>query len=492
MKSNCDIFAYGEALAKNHRGLSLPGYFSILHSYKPPVPNGCRRGIVIFCLEKYQQIISKVYASDKFDIIWLCLPSGKVKTYFCFFYAPGDHHNQSLRMKFYSALQESFDKFSKLGKIFMLGDTNARLGSVLGDKNIKGVPVSNKNKPLLLGFLDYSGLQVLNLLFAKGIATYEIINRKKSIIDLCLTDSISAVKNFQVVPYTLGFNAQTCHKIIRLELLMSSKQESPTTIPKIKRFRHCSFFKLEEVRDYVCSKLEDIRDIKEQCGLQFLPTYNVFKKLYTKAKEKILGYTKHNHNSSWAISPRIIRLQKLFRKATSEVKQKSDLEIFRLQNLEHLMRVEYYRVKNGQFSKWLGKLSKLDYKRRTRTFFRELRKKQKETEHFGPIKDSSGKLSKSWTESLDNWATFYELLYKGKKPSSLVHSYKKNESLDDDFSTTDLVLAVDKLKDYRAPGTDNILGEDFTVLLRADPEDENSTLKNVKLLKIIHAIIFFF
>ena len=82
------------------------------------------------------------------------MPSGKVKTYFCFFYAPGDHHNQSLRMKFYSELQESFDKFSKLGKIFMLGDTNARLGSVLGDKDIKGVLVSNKNKPLLPGFLD--------------------------------------------------------------------------------------------------------------------------------------------------------------------------------------------------------------------------------------------------------------------------------------------------------------------------------------------------
>ena len=243
----------------------------------------------------------------------------------------------------------------------MLGDTNARLGSVLGDKDINGVLVSNKNKPLLLGFLDYSGLQVLNLLFAKGIATYEIVNRKKSIIDVCLTNSISVVKNFKIVPSTLGFNAQICHKIIRLELSLSGEQESPTTIPKIKRFRHCSFSKLEEVRDYVSSKLEDIRDIKEQCGLQFLPTYSVFKKLYTKAKEKFLGYTKHNRNCSWAISPRIIRLQKLIRKATSKVEQKSDLEISRVQNLEHLLGVEYYRAKNEEFSKWLGKLSKLDY-----------------------------------------------------------------------------------------------------------------------------------
>ena len=98
--------------------------------------------------------------------------------YFCFFYAPGDHHSQSLRMDFYYSFQKSFDKFSRLGKIFMLGDANARLGSILDDRDINGVLVSNKNKPLLLGFLDYTGLQVLNKLFTKGISTYEIVNRR--------------------------------------------------------------------------------------------------------------------------------------------------------------------------------------------------------------------------------------------------------------------------------------------------------------------------
>ena len=116
LKSNCDIFAYGEAQVKNQRGLSLPGYFTITHSYSAPNINGCRRGIVIFCLEKYQQKICKVYASDKFDIVWLCLPADEGNTYFCFFYAPGGHHSQRLRTEYYSALQESFDKFSELGK----------------------------------------------------------------------------------------------------------------------------------------------------------------------------------------------------------------------------------------------------------------------------------------------------------------------------------------------------------------------------------------
>ena len=75
LKSNCDIFAYGEALASNQRGLFLPGYFSIIHYSKPRREKGCRRGIAIFCLEKYKQRISKVYASNKFVIIWLSLPT---------------------------------------------------------------------------------------------------------------------------------------------------------------------------------------------------------------------------------------------------------------------------------------------------------------------------------------------------------------------------------------------------------------------------------
>ena len=285
----------------------------------------------------------------------------------------------------------------------MLGDSNARLGSILDDRDINGVFVSNKNKPLLLGFLDYTGLQVLNKMFTKGTPTFEIVKRKRSIIDICLTNSISEVKNFKVLPHILGVNGQTCHKIIRLDLSLSNKKESLIAIPKIKRFRHCCFTKLENVRDYVYSKLEEIRSIKEQCGLQFLPNYNVFKKLYAKAKEKILGHTTRKRNTTWAISPKIRQQQKLIRKATSDLQRtRSELHIFKLRNLEHIMRNEYYRIKNVRFSEWLGKLNKLDYKRRTRTFFRELMVNQKDIENFGPIKNSSGRLSKNWSESLDN------------------------------------------------------------------------------------------
>ena len=130
----------------------------------------------------------------------------------------------------------------------------------------------------------------------------------------------------------------------------ASSKKNPTPLGVFPRSHCSSFSKLEKVRDYVYSKLEDIRSIKEKCGLQFLPNYNVFKKLYAKAKEKVLGYVKLRRNRSWAVSPKIRRLQEQIRKATLDVKRtKSDLEIFKLQNLEKIMKNEYYREKNEQF-----------------------------------------------------------------------------------------------------------------------------------------------
>ena len=130
------------------------------------------------------------------------------------------------------------------------------------------------------------------------------------------------------------------------------------------------------------------------------------------------------------------------------------------------MTKEYYKTKNGQFSQWLEKLNNLDYRKRTRTFFRELRSRLRNTENFGPIIDSSGNLSRNWTECLQNWANFYASLYKEKVPNPFSPPYRKNPILDCEFSMEELILAVNTLKDYKAPGADNILNDDLTILLQ--------------------------
>ena len=130
-----------------------------------------------------------MYSSKIFDIVWINLQLQDEVLYFCFFYAPGAHLAEAIRLKFYQTFTVNYDKFAAKGKVLLVGDSNARLGKFLSDIDIHGNIVSNKNKPLFLGFLEYSGLTLLNKKYCIGIPTYEIINRKRSIIDFALTNS---------------------------------------------------------------------------------------------------------------------------------------------------------------------------------------------------------------------------------------------------------------------------------------------------------------
>ena len=98
------------------------------------------------------------------------------------------------------------------------------MGSFSEDRNIHSQYVPNINKTSSLGFLHHSGLIYLNGVYAKGHPTYEIANRKRSIIDVGLTNHILSVRNFEVLPDVLGVNPHTCHKILKLTLIFSQSE----------------------------------------------------------------------------------------------------------------------------------------------------------------------------------------------------------------------------------------------------------------------------
>ena len=63
-------------------------------------------------------------------------------------------------------------------KLYLIEDTNSKLGSLHDDKNLQVQPKANPNKPLFLEFLGYSGLVILNGIYCRGTPTYELINQK--------------------------------------------------------------------------------------------------------------------------------------------------------------------------------------------------------------------------------------------------------------------------------------------------------------------------
>ena len=162
--------------------------------------------------------MTKDFASQKFDIIWLRLRLKSKDQIYCFFHAPGANRSDEEVTSFYDDLRKGYQRY-QIEDIFMIGDSNARLGSFSSDTDVHGKLTTNKNRPHFMGFLSFSGLKYVNNIFAKGVPTYEIKGSKKSIIDVCLTNALNEVRDFAILPDIMGVNPQTCHRV--LELTMS-------------------------------------------------------------------------------------------------------------------------------------------------------------------------------------------------------------------------------------------------------------------------------
>ena len=85
LKTNPDIFVYGESACSNARGLFLSGYRFLFHRSYIKEKQKFRRGLVIFYKDKYHNLISKAYSSKNFDIYWIKLATKNKQLHFCFF-----------------------------------------------------------------------------------------------------------------------------------------------------------------------------------------------------------------------------------------------------------------------------------------------------------------------------------------------------------------------------------------------------------------------
>ena len=331
--------------------------------------------------------MTRVYASNIFDIVWLKLVLGGEDLYFCFFYAPSSHHPLPARKSFYDQFSREFKRFASQGKVFLVGDTNARLGSFLDDKNLNGKTISNPNKPLFMEFLQYSGLVVLNSQYSKGTPTYEIANKKRSIIDLCLTDSAGLVWDFVVDPTPLGVNSQTCHRALVITLAIGRPERIAITAPMRATYGRLSQGRQRRIVSEVSDRVVSLVDNGAS------PDYSKLVDLFATAKRRILGPRVRNRNAA-PLSPALLNLQGRFNKAVAIMTAESSaFSFFVVDNLEKLLQAQYKYERKRRFSAWLKMMDDLDFRSCVRTFFSELRRKQFVKEEPGPIRKSYGVLS---------------------------------------------------------------------------------------------------
>ena len=121
---------------------------------------------------------------------------------------------------FWKELNGSTAKFKESkGFRVIVGDFNARLGSITGDH------AKNSNKGEFMRFVQDHSLTNMNVIRTFGEYTFHNIRTgDRSIIDYLLTDlEPSRILEHKVLPASLGTSAQTAHKAL-LTKIRQSKQ----------------------------------------------------------------------------------------------------------------------------------------------------------------------------------------------------------------------------------------------------------------------------
>ena len=85
LKKKPDLFVYGESETPSSVGLSINGYACYLHKSKLNTIDNYRRGLAIFYLNKYKHLLTRVYSSKTYDIVWMRLNIARKPLFFCFF-----------------------------------------------------------------------------------------------------------------------------------------------------------------------------------------------------------------------------------------------------------------------------------------------------------------------------------------------------------------------------------------------------------------------
>lgn len=208
-----DIIGLQEVLV-THRPLKVKGY-----TWVPGLEGSDRpqnhRGLGVLVRSHLKGMLTVVSRNTVHEFMWLKLAgSGNVlDTYICVLYRPHSCHIAERRTTFYADLLEACSSYAVKGDVLLLGDFNARVKAVSGDREV------NQNGPLLLECLRFAFADgeegnyqcLLNASFGQsGIPTFSA-RGQQSIVDYFVTakESLFRVRRVHVETTThkLGANA---------------------------------------------------------------------------------------------------------------------------------------------------------------------------------------------------------------------------------------------------------------------------------------------
>ena len=230
----------------------------------------------------------------------------------------------------------------------------------------------------------------------------------------------------------MGVTPQTCHKVIELTLKIVPKPVEGI-IPQVKKF-NLPGNKQDEYMNCILCKFMDLSPISPP------EDYNHIMNIFQTTKRNILGYYKSERRIK--PSSRTVQIQRKLEKAWNLVStEKSEFSVIQAKYWEKLLYLCFTNDRDLRYKDWLNRLENLDYSKRTRLLFSELRSKNCVLETFNAIRNSKGSLSESHSECLSYWASYCEKLYCGHdlKPNRFLPV--ENKDLDYPTSFVEFKLA---------------------------------------------------
>ena len=399
------------------------------------------------------------------SILWIYIHSHSGPTndlYICVVYAVQSGGSADKKLSFWKELNGSTSNLQQLpGHRILVGDFNARLGSITGDHT------TNSNKKYLLDFIHDHSLINMNSIRTFGEYTFHNIkNGNRSIIDYLLTDMMEfKIPEHIILSGSLGTSAQTAHKAIFSKIALKVMEARANTIQVGPRWRSVNVKNVERFHKSLKEELAMLID--GACD------YKTIVSAINRAKTNSLGRVRPRPKFAVYDTPELDRLHVDLGTALEEYRLEPNLNnLKKSSSLENKIRKANTQRQKKTLLDFLNKLESLDQISKMRLFYARIRKKTNSIiDPFFVIWDPNSiretpNFSSTNVEYLDFWVKYLKKTFVNN--SIVTFTPPENPTIimkqDSPLKMEEVRSAIIMLKNRKAAGVDMISNEDIKLI----------------------------
>lgn len=421
-------------------------------------------GVGVLVHKKYVSNIEAIHYINH-RIIQVSLKFNNDMVHIISVYAPDITKPRDDREEFYDKLEEVITNINRLDKIFIIGDTNARVGNtpIPGVMQHWNEDTVNENGEILINMCTQLELRINNTYFQhkpQHKYTFENTRAQRSVIDYIITNRTVHPSKILDVRTLTSANAGTEHNLILCKYRYKAKRNKKQARPAVYKY-NVESLTTESTRVLFAQRLQaklqenNIKDDDDSNEAWAKLQHNI-----QKSAEEALGIRKCSASNSSKYKP---WFNEELKNLTNEKQQafkkyrnnRTTEEMAAYRIVRNRINTKIRAIKSEYWERFSSEMEH-DLYGAQRKIWKLLRKYKK------PI-DEAVQTTNITPES---WTTYFKALYETNNtlqedPTYPTGVMSPNGTLNEDCTITeeDVTLNIGKLKNRKAPGPDNISNE---------------------------------